>query len=98
MAVLLKNWVYTIPLLIRQLLNLISISALDWLQKGAQPTETCRAILSYKGVLMKKHLIEGVKKGAFNEEEAEKRFQLWLKEKEDKIEARQSRNRKIAGS
>lgn len=62
--------------------------ALDWMQKGAQPTETCRAILSYKGVLMKKHLLEGVKKGAFNEEEAEKRFQLWLKDKENMIEAR----------
>ncbi len=64
--------------------------ALDWLHKGAQPTETCRAILSYKGVLMKKHLLDGVKKGAFNEEEAEKRFQLWLKEKEDKVEARKA--------
>ncbi len=65
-------------------------STLDWLQKGAQPTETCRAILSYKGVLMKKHLMEGVKKGAFNEEEAEKRFQLWLKEKDTKIEAKKA--------
>ena len=62
--------------------------SLDWLIKGAQPTETCRAILSYQGVLMKKHLLEGVKKGAFKEEEAEKRFELWLKEKEDKIEAK----------
>lgn len=65
--------------------------SLDWLQKGAQPTETCRAILSYKGVMMKKHLLEGVTKGAFNEEEAEKRFQAWMKEKEQKIE------NKIAG-
>jgi small subunit ribosomal protein S16 len=65
--------------------------ALDWLQKGAQPTETCRAILSYKGILMKKHLLEGVKKGAFNEEEAEKRFQAWMKEKETKVE------KKVAG-
>jgi small subunit ribosomal protein S16 len=65
--------------------------ALDWLQKGAQPTETCRAILSYKGVLMKKHLLEGVKKGAFNEEELEKRFEAWLKEKEQKVE------KKVAG-
>ena len=37
--------------------------ALDWLQKGAQPTDTCRAILSYKGVLLKKHLQQGVQKG-----------------------------------
>ena len=60
--------------------------ALEWLHKGAQPTETCRTILSYKGVLMKKHLLEGVKKNAFSEEEAEKRFSNWLKEKEAKIQ------------
>ncbi|MBN2348483.1 MAG: 30S ribosomal protein S16 [Bacteroidales bacterium] len=62
--------------------------AFDWLQNGAQPTETCRAILSYKGVLMKKHLFDGVKKGAFTEEEAEKRFQAWMKEKESKIQSK----------
>ncbi|MEA1887959.1 MAG: 30S ribosomal protein S16 [Bacteroidota bacterium] len=60
--------------------------ALGWLQKGAQPTDTCRAILSYKGILLKKHLLEGVRKGAFDEDEAERRFQIWLKEKEKKIE------------
>jgi len=62
--------------------------ALEWLQKGAQPTDTCRAILSYKGVLYKKHLLEGVKKGAFDEAEAEKRFQAWVTEKEQKIQAK----------
>ena len=61
---------------------------LDWLQKGAQPTDTCRAILSYKGVMLKKHLLEGVRKGAFDEAEAERRFQIWLKEKENKIETK----------
>ena len=60
--------------------------ALDWLQKGAQPTDTCRAILSYKGVMYKKHLLEGVRKGAFDEAEAEKRFQTWMTEKEQKIQ------------
>ena len=45
--------------------------ALDWLMKGAQPTDTCRAILSYKGVLYKKHLLGGVAKGAFSESAAE---------------------------
>jgi small subunit ribosomal protein S16 len=65
--------------------------ALEWLQKGAQPTDTCRAILSYKGVLYKKHLLEGVKKGAFDEEEAEKRFQSWMTEKEQKIQAKRDR-------
>src|SRR5512133_889857 len=64
--------------------------ALGWLQNGAQPTDTCRAILSYKGVLLKKHLIEGVKKGAFDEAEADRRFNEWLKNKEEQIEARKS--------
>jgi small subunit ribosomal protein S16 len=65
--------------------------ALDWLQKGAQPTDTARAILSYRGVLMKKHLLDGVKKGAFDEAEAEKRFQAWMTEKENKIQAKVDR-------
>ena len=65
--------------------------SLEWLQKGAQPTDTCRAILSYKGVLYKKHLMEGVKKGAFDEAEAEKRFETWMKEKEGKIQAKVDR-------
>ncbi len=55
--------------------------ALDWLQKGAQPTDTARAILSYKGVLMKKHLMGGVAKGAFTEAEAEAKFNKWLEAK-----------------
>jgi len=62
--------------------------ALGWLQNGAQPTDTCRAILSYKGVMMKKHLLEGVKKGAFDEAEADLRFQKWLNEKESKVQAK----------
>ncbi len=64
--------------------------ALGWLQKGAQPTETCRAILKYKGVMMKKHLIEGVKKGAFDEAEADRRFNEWLKGKDEQIEMKKS--------
>ena len=64
--------------------------ALGWLQNGALPTDTCRAILSYKGVLMKKHLMEGVKKGAFDEAEANKRFDEWMKQNEVKIEAKKS--------
>lgn len=62
--------------------------ALDWLQKGAQPTDTCRTILSYRGVMIKKHLLEGVKKGAFSEEEANIRFEKWLQDKEAKIQSR----------
>jgi small subunit ribosomal protein S16 len=61
--------------------------ALDWLQKGAQPTDTCRAILSYKGVLLKKHLQEGVKKNALTQEEADRKFNEWLTSKEEKIRA-----------
>ncbi|MBN2698053.1 MAG: 30S ribosomal protein S16 [Bacteroidales bacterium] len=68
--------------------------AIEWLRKGAQPTDTCRAILSYKGVLYKKHLLEGVRKGAFDEEEAEKRFQSWMIEKEQKIQAKRDRIKK----
>jgi small subunit ribosomal protein S16 len=64
--------------------------ALGWLQNGALPTDTCRAILSYKGVLMKKHLLEGVKKGAFDEAEALRRFDEWAKQNEAKIEAKKS--------
>lgn len=59
--------------------------ALDWLQKGAQPTDTCRAILSYKGVLYKKHLLGGVAKGAFSESDAEARFNRWMEQKQSKI-------------
>ncbi|MBN2484704.1 MAG: 30S ribosomal protein S16 [Bacteroidales bacterium] len=61
--------------------------ALDWLLKGAQPTDTCRSLLSKRGVLMKKHLLEGVKKGAFSQEEGEKRFETWLKDKESKLQS-----------
>ncbi|HOU29922.1 MAG TPA: 30S ribosomal protein S16 [Bacteroidales bacterium] len=70
--------------------------SLDWLQKGAQPTETCRAILSHKGVLLKKHLLEGVKKGAFDEAEAERRFNEWLKQKEAKIQEKIQKLEKAA--
>ncbi|WP_262246482.1 30S ribosomal protein S16 [Parapedobacter soli] len=62
--------------------------ALDWLAKGAQPTDTTRAILSYKGVLYKKHLLGGVKKGAFDEAAADAKFDEWLKAKEAKIQGK----------
>lgn len=64
--------------------------ALGWLQNGATPTETCRAILSYKGVMLKKHLLEGVKKGAFDDAEATRRFDEWLRQQEAKIDAKRS--------
>ena len=65
--------------------------ALDWLLKGAQPTDTCRAILSYKGVLYKKHLLGGVAKGAFTEAEAEAKFNVWATEKQNKIDAKSNK-------
>ena len=61
-------------------------SAVKWLENGAQPTDTCRAILSYKGVLYKKHLLGGVKKGAFSQEEADAKFDKWMNDKSTKIE------------
>jgi small subunit ribosomal protein S16 len=60
-------------------------STLDWLMKGAQPTDTCRAILSYKGILMKKHLLEGVKKGVLTDAQVEEKFNKCLDEKSGKI-------------
>ncbi len=62
--------------------------ALHWLQNGAQPSDTARAILSYKGVLMKKHLLEGVKKGAFDEAAADEKFNQWMADKSSKIQAK----------
>lgn len=66
-------------------------STLNWLMKGAQPTDTCRAILSYKGVMMKKHLLEGVKKGALTEAQVEQKFNKWLDEKAGKIVGKKER-------
>ena len=66
-------------------------STLNWLMKGAQPTDTCRAILSYKGIMLKKHLIEGVKKGALTEDQAEQKFNKWLDEKASKITGKNDR-------
>lgn len=66
-------------------INLEFDKAVTWLQNGAQPSDTVRAILSYKGVMMKKHLLDGVRKGAFTEEVAEERFAAWVASKEGKI-------------
>lgn len=59
--------------------------ALYWLQVGAQPSDTARSILSREGVLLKDHLLRGVKKGALTEEQAEEKFQTWLKEKAERL-------------
>jgi small subunit ribosomal protein S16 len=63
-------------------------AAVKWLNNGAQPSDTARAILSYKGALYKKHLQGGVAKGAFDEAEAEKRFAAWLEAKDSKVQGK----------
>lgn len=60
-------------------------ASVKWLRNGAQPTDTAKRILSYKGALLKKHLLKGVDKGAFDMDEAEKRFNDWITEKENKV-------------
>jgi small subunit ribosomal protein S16 len=60
--------------------------ALYWLQAGAQPSDTCRSLLSEKGVLYKNHLLNGVKKNALTLEQAEAKFAAWLAEKEAKLQ------------
>jgi small subunit ribosomal protein S16 len=59
--------------------------AVKWLQNGAQPTDTAKAILSYKGALLKNHLAGGVRKGALTEEQAAEKFNAWLEEKGAKV-------------
>ena len=55
--------------------------ALQWLQNGAQPTDTCRAILAYKGVLLRNHLQKGVAKGVITQEQVEAKYSAWLESK-----------------
>lgn len=66
--------------------------ALYWVNVGAIPTDTVRSILSREGVMLMKHLQGGVKKGAFNEEEAKRRFDVWKAEKEKKLSDIKSKN------
>lgn len=68
--------------------------ALEWLMNGAQPTDTARAILKFKGVMYKKHLLTGVKKGALSEEKAEEMYQDFISSKDAKIDARMETARK----
>jgi small subunit ribosomal protein S16 len=62
--------------------------AFDWLMKGAQPTETVKAMLSYRGVLLKKHLQIGVAKGAITQDQADSKLTDWLTAKESKIQSK----------
>jgi len=65
-------------------------NSVEWLNNGAQPTDTARAILSYKGVLLKHHLVGGVRKGALTEEQAEEKFNAWMAEKEKSVASKVS--------
>jgi small subunit ribosomal protein S16 len=64
--------------------------AVQWLQNGAQPTDTAKAILSYKGAMLKNHLAGGVRKGALTEEQAQAKFDAWLEEKLNKVQAKEA--------
>ena len=65
-------------------------SAVKWLHNGAQPTDTAKAILSYKGALLKHHLDGGIRKGALTQEQADAKLAAWLEEKAGKVEAKKS--------
>ncbi|PHS06512.1 MAG: 30S ribosomal protein S16 [Kordia sp.] len=70
------------------LIDLDVDGSVAWLAKGAQPTDTARAILSYKGVMLKKHLLGGVAKGALTEEQAEAKFTAWVADKEGQVQGK----------
>ena len=82
------------PLTVPATVQLDRQKALEWLHKGAQPTDTVRRILSYKGVLFLKHLLRGVKLGLFDEATAMQKFQTWHEEHEANQKRRAEENRK----
>ena len=63
-------------------------SAVKWLHNGAQPTDTAKAILSYKGALLKHHLDGGIRKGALTQEQADAKFAAWLEAKNNQVNAK----------
>lgn len=65
------------------------------MQNGAQPTDTAKTILSYKGAMLKNHLVGGVRKGALTEEQAEEKFQAWLEEKAGKVASKEENVAKV---
>ncbi|GIV37335.1 MAG: hypothetical protein KatS3mg032_1714 [Cyclobacteriaceae bacterium] len=83
------------PLTVPATINLDEEKAFQWLMKGAQPSDTVRAMLSYRGILLRKHLQIGVIKGALTQEEADSRLAEWKKAKEAKIQAKRDR---VAGT
>lgn len=81
------------PLTVPATVQLDRQKALDWLHKGAQPTDTVRRILSFKGVLYLKHLLRGVKLGLFDDATAMVKFQKWHDEHEAQIKQRNDKHR-----
>ena len=73
-------------------------STVNWIQKGAQPSDTARNIISIQGVLLKNHLLNGVKKGAMNQEDADKKFDNWISERDKKIQSKLSHLEKEAAN
>lgn len=82
------------PLTVPATIQLDRQKALEWLHKGAQPTDTVRRILSFKGVLFLKHLLRGVKLGLFDEATAMVKFQKWHEEHESNVRRRSEEHRK----
>jgi small subunit ribosomal protein S16 len=82
------------PLTVPATIQLDRQKALEWLHKGAQPTDTVRRILSFKGVLYLKHLLRGVKLGLFDEATAMTKFQAWHDEHEANVRRRNDEHRK----
>lgn len=82
------------PLTVPATVQLDRQKALEWLHKGAQPTDTVRRILSFKGVLYLKHLLRGVKLGLFDEATAMQKFQKWHEEHEANTKRRAEEARK----
>lgn len=76
------------PMTVPATIDLDRDRAYEWLMNGAQPTDTARAILRFKGVMYRKHLMRGVKKGALTQEDADTRYQEWIAAKEAKVAAR----------
>ena len=82
------------PLTVPATIQVDRQKALDWLQKGAQPTDTVRRILSFKGVLFLKHLLRGVSLGLFDEAAAMEKFTKWSTEHEATVNRRQGAHQK----
>jgi len=76
------------PLTVPASIDLDDNKAFDWLMKGAQPSDTVRAMLSYRGVMLRRHLQIGVAKGAITQEQADAKLAEWVKAKQDKIQSK----------